>query len=73
MEMNGPCRNLDKGNSSSKKKKESSVSLLVVQIHFMVPMVCLRACTFSSFRRIRIEDADGTISSNVSMGKMAFS
>ena len=54
------------------KKKESSVSLLVVQIHFMVPMVSLRACTSSSFRRIRTEDADGTISSNVSMGKMAF-
>ena len=55
------------------KKKESSVSFLVVQIHFMVPMVCLRACTSSSFRRIRTEDADGTMSSNVSMGKMAFS
>ena len=55
------------------KKEESSVSLLVVQIHFMVPMVSLRACTSSSFRRIRTEDADGTISSNVSMGKMAFS
>ena len=30
------------------KKKESSVPLLAVQIHFMVPMVCLRAFTSSS-------------------------
>ena len=55
------------------KKKESSVPLLAVQIHFMVPMVCLRACTSSSFRMIRTEDADGAISSNVSMGKVPFS
>ena len=27
------------------KRKESSVPLLVVQIHFMAPMVCLRAFT----------------------------
>ena len=72
MEMDGPSRNLDKGYSSS-KKKESSVPLLAVQIHFMVPMICLRACTSSSFRMIRTEDADGAISSNVSMGKVAFS
>lgn len=72
MEMDGPSRNLDKGNSSS-KKKESSVPLFAVQVHFMVLIVCLRACTSSSFRRIRTEDADDAISSNVSMGKMAFS
>ena len=30
------------------KRKESSVPLLVVQIHFMAPMVCLRAFTSSS-------------------------
>ena len=29
-------------------RKESSVPLLVVQIHFMAPMVCLRASTSSS-------------------------
>ena len=29
------------------KRKERSVSLLVVQIHFMAPMVCLRAFTSS--------------------------
>ena len=29
-------------------RKESSVPLLVVQIHFMAPMVCLRAFTSSS-------------------------
>ena len=30
------------------KRKESSVPLLVVQIHFMAPMVCLRTFTTSS-------------------------
>ena len=30
------------------KRIESSVPLLVVQIHFMAPMVCLRALTSSS-------------------------
>ena len=30
------------------KRKESSVPLLVVQIYFMAPMVCLRAFTSSS-------------------------
>ena len=46
--------------------------LLAVQIHFMVLMVCLRARTSSSFRRIRTEDADGAISSNVSMERWLF-
>ena len=45
--MNGPSRNLDEANFSP-KRKESSVPLLVVQIHFMAPMVCLRAFTSSS-------------------------
>ena len=30
------------------KRKESSVPLLVFQIHFMAPMVCLQAFTSSS-------------------------
>ena len=30
------------------KRKESSVRFLVIQIHFMAPMVCLRAFTSSS-------------------------
>ena len=31
------------------KRKESSVPLLVVQIHFMAPMVCLRAFIVYTF------------------------
>ena len=42
--MDGPSRNPDKANFLP-KRKESSVLLLVVQIHFMAPMVCLRAFT----------------------------
>ena len=45
--MDGPSRNLDKANFLP-KRKESIVPLLVVQIHFMAPMVCLRAFTSSS-------------------------
>ena len=45
--IDGPSRNLDKADFSP-KRKESSVPLLVVQIHFMAPMVCLRAFTSSS-------------------------
>ena len=45
--MDGPSRNLDKANFLP-KRKESSVPLLVVQIHFMAPMVFLRAFTSSS-------------------------
>ena len=37
--MDGPCRNPDQANFLP-KRKESSVLLLVVQIHFMAPMVC---------------------------------
>ena len=44
--MDGPSRNPDKANFLP-KRKESSVLLLVVQIHFMAPMVCLRAFTSS--------------------------
>ena len=42
--MDGPSRNPDKANFLP-KRKESSVLLLVVQIHFMAPMVCPRAFT----------------------------
>ena len=45
--MDGLSLNLDKANFLP-KRKESSVPLLVVQIHFMAPMVCLRAFTSSS-------------------------
>ena len=45
--MDGPSWNLDKADFSP-KRKESSVPLLVVQIHFMAPMVCLRTFTTSS-------------------------
>ena len=42
--MDGPSQNPDKANFLP-KRKESSVLLLVVQIHFMAPMVCPRAFT----------------------------
>ena len=45
--MDGPSRNPDKANFLP-KRKESSVLLLVVQIHFMAPKVCLRALNSSS-------------------------
>ena len=45
--MDGPSRNLHKANFSP-QKKESSVPHLVVQIHFMAPIVCLWAFTSSS-------------------------
>ena len=40
--MDGPNRNLNRANFSPKKKGKQCTTL-VVQIHFMVPMVCLRA------------------------------
>ena len=48
-EMDSPSRNLDNANFLP-KRKESSVPLLVVQIHFMALMVCLRALTLSKSR-----------------------
>ena len=45
--MDGPSRNPGKANFSF-KMKESSVPLSVVQVHFMSPLVCLRAFTSSS-------------------------
>ena len=41
--MDGPSRNLDKANFSPKKKGKQCAAF--VQIHFMAPMVCLRAFT----------------------------
>ena len=45
--MDGVSLNLDKANFLP-KRKESSVPLLVVQIHFLAPLVCLGAFTSSS-------------------------
>ena len=45
--MDGPSRNLDKANFSPKNKGKQCAAL-VVQIHFMAPMVCLRAFASSS-------------------------
>ena len=45
--------------------------LSFVQMHFMAPIACLRVFTFK-FRKDSNKDADGAISSNVSMGKMVF-
>ena len=45
--MGGSSRNLDKANFSP-KKKEKHCATLVVQIHFMAPMICLRAFASSS-------------------------
>ena len=44
--MDGPSRNFGKANFLL-KGKENSVSLSVVQVHFMALMVCLRAFTSS--------------------------
>ena len=48
--MDGPSRNLDKANFSPKKKRKALCHFLVVQIHFMAPMVChMEACIFAKY------------------------